>query len=52
VLSYAAYKPLVHRIWTDMAQPWMVGYRRPLFWNVWWPYVDVDAAAQAAAQNN
>jgi ABC-type transport system substrate-binding protein len=51
-LSYAAYKPILHRIWTDMAQPWMVGYRRPLFWNHWWSYVDVDATAQAAAQGS
>ena len=36
------YKPHVHRIYTDLAQPWVIGYRRPLFWQDWWQYVDID----------
>ena len=41
-VAYAPYKQHVHRIYTDLAQPWLVGYRRPLFWNRWWHMVDID----------
>jgi hypothetical protein len=36
-----------HRIFTDLAHPWMSGYRRPLFWQDWWHMVDVDPALRA-----
>ena len=33
----------VHRIYTDMWHPWVVGYRRPLVQSSnWWKYVDID----------
>jgi ABC-type transport system substrate-binding protein len=41
-VAYAPYKSLLHRIVTDMAQPWLIGYRRPLFWQDWWHMVDID----------
>ena len=41
-VAYAPYKNLLHRIVSDMAQPALVGYRRPLFWQDWWQYVDID----------
>ena len=31
----------VHRIVTDLVHP-LVGYRRPVFWQAWWHYVDID----------
>ena len=31
-----------HRILTDIEQPWMSGFRRPLFWQDFWQYVDID----------
>jgi hypothetical protein len=34
----------VHRISNDLHHPWLLGYRRPLFWNSWWHLVDVDVA--------
>ncbi|QPF76136.1 bicyclomycin resistance protein [Roseateles sp. DAIF2] len=40
--TYLPYKQHVHRILTDMAQPWLSGYRRPLFALDWWQYVDID----------
>jgi len=46
--AYAPYKQHVHRIYTDMAQPWFVGYRRPLFGNRWWHMVDIDPARRPA----
>jgi hypothetical protein len=39
----------VHRIHTDLAWPWLIGYRRPPYWNDWWSYVDIDTAEQAKA---
>jgi ABC-type transport system substrate-binding protein len=41
----AAYMPsryLVHRISTDMWHPWVVGFRRPVFWNEWYHMVDIE----------
>jgi ABC-type transport system substrate-binding protein len=45
-VAWAPYRQHVHRIYTDMAHPWMTGYRRPLFWNRWWHMVDIDTARQ------
>ena len=33
-----------------MTHPWLVGYRRPLFWQDWWQYVDIDTRARRAAE--
>jgi peptide/nickel transport system substrate-binding protein len=41
-IAYMPYKVRMNRISTDMIQPWVVGYRRPVFWNEWWQYVDID----------
>ena len=30
------YKAHVHRIWTDLAQPWVVGYHRNVFVRDFW----------------
>jgi hypothetical protein len=48
-VAYAPYKPTVHRISTDVWYSWLIGYRRPPFWNEWWHLVDVDAQARAQA---
>jgi len=42
LIAYAPYKNHVHRILTDLAQPWLHGYRRALYWQDWWQYVDID----------
>ena len=47
-VAYAPYKQHVHRIYTDMAHPWVVGYRRPLFWYRWWHVVDINPALRPA----
>ena len=41
-VAYLPYKFNVHRISTDMWHPWVVGFRRPLFWQEWWHMVDID----------
>jgi ABC-type transport system substrate-binding protein len=40
--AYLPYKFNVHRVSTDMWHPWLIGYRRPLFWDEWWHMVDID----------
>lgn len=49
-IAYMPYKPTVHRISTDLWYPWVIGYRRPPFWNEWWHMVDVDADMRQRAQ--
>jgi ABC-type transport system substrate-binding protein len=49
LVAYAPYKFHVHRVWTDMAQPWVKGYSRNLFVRDFWKYVDIDPAAQPKA---
>ena len=41
-IAYAPYKYTVHRFNNDMVHPWLVGYRRPLFWQDWWHMIDID----------
>jgi len=48
-VAYMPYKNHAHRVVTDMAYPWLLGYRRPLFWQDWWQFVDVDPALQQSA---
>ncbi|MFO1252638.1 MAG: ABC transporter substrate-binding protein [Inhella sp.] len=43
----AAYMPMkvhVHRLINDMAQPWVIGYRRQLFWVDLFQNLDIDLA--------
>ncbi len=40
--AYMPQKFRVHRIVTDIAQPWLIGYRRPFFNQIFWPYVDIE----------
>jgi ABC-type transport system substrate-binding protein len=41
-IVYAPYKTHVHRYINDLAHPWVLGYRRPLFWQEYWQYLDID----------
>ncbi|HRK56184.1 MAG TPA: ABC transporter substrate-binding protein, partial [Burkholderiaceae bacterium] len=40
--AFMPYKFYVHRIITDLAHPWLIGYRHAPYWNQWWQYVDID----------
>ena len=42
-IAYAPYKVHVHQFVDILAQPWLAGYRRPLFWYDFWHLVDIDA---------
>ncbi|RZJ07614.1 MAG: bicyclomycin resistance protein [Rubrivivax sp.] len=50
LVAYAPYKFHVHRVWTDMAQPWLRGYSRNIFVRDFWKYVDIDIAAMPKAK--
>ncbi|WP_077036831.1 ABC transporter substrate-binding protein [Pelomonas sp. KK5] len=44
----AAWEPLKsrgHRIITDMAAREVIGFRRPLFWQDWWQYIDISSSS-------
>jgi ABC-type transport system substrate-binding protein len=47
MIAYMPYKVHVHRIWTDLAQPWVVGFHRNVFLRAFWKYVDIDLAEKA-----
>jgi ABC-type transport system substrate-binding protein len=48
-VAYMPYKYTNHRMEADMLHPWVVGYRRPLFWLEWWHMVDIDDSKRPAA---
>ncbi len=41
-VAYMPYKFRVNRVVTDMSAARLIGYRRPVFWQEWWQYVDID----------
>jgi ABC-type transport system substrate-binding protein len=47
VTAFVPHKYNVHRILTDLSQPWLHGYRRHPFSRQMWQYVDVDPAPRA-----
>jgi ABC-type transport system substrate-binding protein len=40
--AYAPMRPMVHRITTGLAHPWVVGYQRHPVLREFWKYVDID----------
>jgi ABC-type transport system substrate-binding protein len=42
LIAYMPYKTEIHSIFTDMAQPWVLGYNRNVFVRDFWKYVDID----------
>jgi ABC-type transport system substrate-binding protein len=47
MIAYMPYKVHVHRIWTDLAQPWVVGFHRNVFLREFWKFVDIDPVEKA-----
>jgi ABC-type transport system substrate-binding protein len=45
--AYMPYKNRLHTVETDLIYPWLIGYRRPVFWNEWWHLVDIDTELRA-----
>ena len=48
--AYAPYVPTVHRTSIDLWYPWVLGYRRTVFWNEWWQWVDIDPSKAAGGR--
>ena len=48
-LVYSPWRLGTHRIYTDMWQPWMGGFKRHPVMRGWWKFVDIDPAGVAAA---
>ncbi|MBC7994724.1 MAG: bicyclomycin resistance protein [Rhizobacter sp.] len=46
LVAYAPYKLHVHRISTDLAHPWVIGYHRNNFVREFWKWVDIDVERQ------
>ena len=49
LIAYMPYKVHVHRIFTDMTQPWVIGYDKNLYQRDFYSYVDIDTDALAKA---
>ena len=51
VVAYMPFRVHVHRIFTDLVQPWVLGYDRNLFTGMGrtWRYLDVDPALRASS---
>jgi ABC-type transport system substrate-binding protein len=47
MVAYMPYKVHCHRIYTDLAHPWVAGYHRNIFVREFFKYVDVDPAVLA-----
>ena len=47
-VAYMPYKLHTHRLVADMMRPGLAGWRRPLFWNEWWHFVDAEPGPGAA----
>jgi ABC-type transport system substrate-binding protein len=48
-IAMAPYKDHLHRFVTDMAHAPLKGYRRPLFSQDWWQFVDIEPGAKPGA---
>ncbi|MGH6612084.1 MAG: ABC transporter substrate-binding protein [Burkholderiaceae bacterium] len=47
LVAYMPYKFHLHRVQLDLAQPWLIGYRRFPFTTRQWAYLDIDGDATA-----
>ncbi len=50
LVAYMPFKAEVHRIYTDMAQPWVIGYDRNIYMRDFWAFVDIDVEQQSRAR--
>ena len=44
MVVYMPYKVHAHRVFTDLAHPWVVGYHRNVFLREFYKFVDIDLA--------
>ncbi len=41
-VAFMPYKSSSHPYANDLSHRWLIGHRRPLFWQEWWHMVDID----------
>ena len=46
MIAYMPYKVHAHRVFADLAHPWVKGYHRNIFVRDYFRYIDVDATQQ------
>jgi hypothetical protein len=46
MVAYMPYKLHAHRIFTDLAHPWVIGYHRNNFVRESWKWIDIDLEMQ------
>ncbi len=51
LVAYMPYKVHVHRIFTDLAHPWVRGYQRNIYVREFYKYVDIDNQERARRGN-
>jgi ABC-type transport system substrate-binding protein len=44
MVAWMPYKVHVHRIWSDLNQPWVLGYHRNIFVREFFKYLDIDTS--------
>ena len=49
MIAYMPYKVHVHRTFTDLAHPWVIGARRNIFVRDFWKYIEVDPGVRHAS---
>jgi hypothetical protein len=51
LVAYMPIKIHVHRVFTDLAQPWVVGFHRNVFLRHAWLWLDIDTERQPALKH-
>ncbi len=49
--AYAPWRLGVHRVWTNLSQPWLKNYKKHPILHQGWKYLDVDVEQQSKAQD-
>jgi ABC-type transport system substrate-binding protein len=49
-VAWMPYRLTAHRMEADLLHRWVLGYRRPLFWQEWWHMADIDLATWPEAK--
>ena len=50
LVAYMPFKAEMHRVYTDLTQPWVIGFSRNIFLRDYWKYVDIDTEALSKQQ--
>ena len=50
LVAYMPFKAEMHRVYTDLTQPWVIGFNRNIFLRDYWKYVDIDTEALSKQQ--